>query len=121
MPTRRVGIGPVGDTVRTNIAKIRKQRGMTLRDLSTVLQQYGHSMAHNTISEIELGARRVDVDDLVAFADALEVMPLDLLGVSHTIDAVPSFVLDQLQQIIKEAKTNFDPAPGGKDAGSKGS
>jgi transcriptional regulator with XRE-family HTH domain len=37
-------------------------------------------MAHNTISEIERGARRVDVDDLVTLAKALGVSTSHLLG-----------------------------------------
>jgi Helix-turn-helix len=36
-------------------------------------------MAHNTVSEIERGARRVDVDDLMALAAALNVSPATLL------------------------------------------
>lgn len=73
--------------------------------MSALLRQYSHPMAPNTISEIENGARRVDVDDLVAFADALEVLPVDLLGMTNSMDAVPSYVLDQLQRIIKDAQT----------------
>jgi transcriptional regulator with XRE-family HTH domain len=104
MPTRRVGIGPTGETVRTRIAKFRKIRGYTLRELAEVMGRNRTPMAHNTISEIELGARRVDVDDLVALAAALEVLPIDLLGAVHTIDVVPSFVLDQLSRIIEQAR-----------------
>ncbi len=37
-------------------------------------------MAHNTISEIERGARRIDVDDLVALSAALAVSPITLLA-----------------------------------------
>lgn len=36
-------------------------------------------MAHNTVSEIERGARRVDVDDLMALAAALNVSTATLL------------------------------------------
>ncbi|MDX1882258.1 helix-turn-helix transcriptional regulator [Mycolicibacterium sp. 120270] len=80
MPTRRVGIGPTGETVRANVAAVRNRRRLTLRDLSEKMTEVGWPMAHATISEIEKGARRCDVDDLVALATALETSPLELLG-----------------------------------------
>lgn len=52
---------------------------MTLRDLSDHMGRVVHPMAHNTISEIERGARRVDVDDLMALAEGLNVSPIALL------------------------------------------
>ncbi|WP_253861457.1 helix-turn-helix domain-containing protein [Mycobacterium asiaticum] len=53
--------------------------GLTLRDLSDRMEQVVRPMGHNTISEIERGARRVDVDDLIALAAALGVSPATLL------------------------------------------
>ncbi|NKS20853.1 helix-turn-helix domain-containing protein [Rhodococcus hoagii] len=79
MATRRVEIGPTGETVRTNIAKARKDQHLTLRDLAERLAANGRPLAHNTLSEIERGARRVDVDDLFAIAVALDVSPSVLL------------------------------------------
>jgi transcriptional regulator with XRE-family HTH domain len=80
MATRRVELGPVGQTVRAKVAAARKRRGLTLRDLAEKVQAAGRPMAHNTISEIERGARRVDVDDLVTLAKALGVSTSHLLG-----------------------------------------
>jgi transcriptional regulator with XRE-family HTH domain len=79
MATRRVEIGPTGETVRANVARVRKRQGLTLRDAADRLTDIGHPMAHNTVSEIERGARRVDVDDLMALAAALDVSPATLL------------------------------------------
>ncbi|REE74390.1 helix-turn-helix protein [Rhodococcus wratislaviensis] len=79
MATRRVETGPTGDTVRTNIAIVRKELRLTLRDLADRMTEGGRPMAHNTLSEIERGARRVDVDDLVAISIALDVSPNTLL------------------------------------------
>lgn len=76
---KRVSTGPTGETVRTNIASIRKQRGMTLRGLSDVMSTIGWPMSNSTLSQIENGSRRVDVDDLVAIAIALDVSPNGLL------------------------------------------
>ncbi|WP_254704694.1 hypothetical protein [Rhodococcus pyridinivorans] len=51
------------------------------------LAETDRPLAHNTLSEIERGARRCDVDDLVAIAVALDVGPLALLmPVSATKD-----------------------------------
>jgi transcriptional regulator with XRE-family HTH domain len=79
MPTRRVEKAQTAETVRANIKRLRKTQGLTLRDLSDRLEQLVRPMGHNTISEIERGARRVDVDDLMAFAAALGVSPITLL------------------------------------------
>ncbi|MEU7763886.1 helix-turn-helix domain-containing protein [Nocardia sp. NPDC049190] len=79
MGTRRVELGPTGKTVAHNVARIRKTQGLTLRDVSERLAGTDRPLAHNTISEIERGARRADVDDLVALAVALNCSPLALL------------------------------------------
>jgi transcriptional regulator with XRE-family HTH domain len=79
MATRRVEIGLTGETVRANIKRLRREKDMTLRDLSDHMGRVVRPMAHNTISEIERGARRVDVDDLMALAEGLNVSPIALL------------------------------------------
>lgn len=89
MGTRRVELGPTGKTVAHNVARIRKTQDLTLRDVADRLADTDRPLAHNTISEIERGARRVDVDDLVALAVALNCSPLALLlpptGVEHVV------------------------------------
>jgi transcriptional regulator with XRE-family HTH domain len=105
MAKRRVEIGPVGETVRGNVADLRKRRGLTLRDLSEKMTAAGRPMAYNTLSEIERGARRVDVDDLVALAVALGAPPIDLLGVPAStpgdmfIDATIDMLLNQVMEL----------------------
>lgn len=79
MATRRVELGESGQTVRDNIARVRREQRLTLRDVADRLAETNRPLAHNTISEIERGARRVDVDDLVAIAIALDVSPNTLL------------------------------------------
>lgn len=78
-PKRRVELGPAGDVVRSNVARIRKARGLTLRGMATQLTEVGRPLAHTAISDIENGSRRVDADDLVALALALDVAPTTLL------------------------------------------
>lgn len=79
MATRKVEIGATGHTVRANIARIRKAQGITLRELADQLAGSDRPLSHNAISEIERGARRVDVDDLIALALALNATPNALL------------------------------------------
>lgn len=79
MAKRRVEIGPTGEIVRANVLRLRKQQGLALRDVADRLKEIGHPMAHNTVNEIERGARRVDTDDLVALAAALGTSPAMLL------------------------------------------
>lgn len=79
MATRRVTLGHTGETVRGNIARLRDEQRLTLRQVAERLADTDRPLAHNTLSEIERGARRCDVDDLVAIAAALDVGPLALL------------------------------------------
>jgi transcriptional regulator with XRE-family HTH domain len=99
MATRRVGIGPTGKTVQTNLAKIRNRQGLVLRDLAEKVTELGWPMAHNTISEIERGARRCDVDDLVFLAAALQVSPTELLGIT---DPATTALLRELIQFAQD-------------------
>lgn len=84
MATRRVKLGPFGEILRGNLRALRRRlppdrEVLTLRALSENLSNSARPLALNTLSEIENGARRVDVDDLVAIASALEVSPVSLL------------------------------------------
>lgn len=89
MGTRRVRLGPTGEAVRQHLRDLRRRLGVgqrsadpepvTLREVSERLSEAGRPLSLNTLSEIENGARRVDVDDLTAIARALQVSPLNLL------------------------------------------
>lgn len=79
MGRRAVEIAWYGAKVAENVANLREQRGLTLDQLSTRLREMGRPIIASGISKIEQGERRVDADDLVALARALEVMPVELL------------------------------------------
>lgn len=79
MATRRVELGQTGDTVRANVARYRKLRGLTLREVAQRLADAGRPLAHTAVSDVENGSRRCDVDDLVALAFVLETTPAALL------------------------------------------
>lgn len=70
-------LGSVGQRVAKEVARL---RGRTpVRELSARLAKLGRPILPSGITKIEQGSRRVDVDDLVALALALEVTPTRLL------------------------------------------
>lgn len=72
-------LGPTGDQVRANVERIRESRGLTKKELSDRVAELGRTIPPLGVSRIEAGTRRVDADDLVALAAALNVSPLSLL------------------------------------------
>lgn len=105
-PKRRVKLGDTGEKVRERVAHWRKVRRYTLVQLSDRMTEVGNAMAVGTLSEIERGARRVDVDDLTALAAALDVDVLRLLGARVELDDDPG-LSDEAQEII-DAVTALD-------------
>jgi 8-oxo-dGTP pyrophosphatase MutT (NUDIX family)/transcriptional regulator with XRE-family HTH domain len=75
----RVPLGPVGRYVIDNLAELRAARRLTYKQLADRLEQLGRPIPTLGLSRIEKGARRVDADDLVALAIALQVNPAALL------------------------------------------
>lgn len=75
MPIRRVTLGKTGEVVKANIRECRVKRNLTQNELALKAE-----LPTQSITEIENGARRVNVDDLVAIADALRVSTGRLLG-----------------------------------------
>lgn len=76
---RAIEISTTGRSVAANILRLRKARGLTVKSLSMRLTNGGRSIPPSGLTRIELGGRRVDVDDLVALAAALEVEPSQLM------------------------------------------
>jgi len=62
------------------LKKRRHDRGWTLRDTAEALAGIGWPIIASGVSKMEEGRRRVDVDDLLAFATVFGVSPHDLLG-----------------------------------------
>jgi transcriptional regulator with XRE-family HTH domain len=79
MASREITHGSVATYVRRNVAELRVQRRMTLAQLSEAMGQLGRPILPSGLGKIEKGDRRVDVDDLVALAMALNVTPTRLL------------------------------------------
>jgi transcriptional regulator with XRE-family HTH domain len=72
-------LGPVGEYLRRNVERIREARGLNKKDLSDAVAGLGRPIPPLGISRVEAGTRRVDADDLVALAIALNVSPNALL------------------------------------------
>lgn len=72
MGTRAVDKGPASERVAANVKRLRQSRGLTLDDLAARMAELGRPILKSGLSKIEAGDRRVDVDDLMALAIALE-------------------------------------------------
>jgi transcriptional regulator with XRE-family HTH domain len=79
MGARAVMKGPMASVVAENVRQLRLQRGLTQQELADRLTGLGRPMAGTGVAKVEGQARRMDVDDLVAFAAALDVGPSRLL------------------------------------------
>ncbi|MFI2202648.1 helix-turn-helix domain-containing protein [Streptomyces sp. NPDC020192] len=72
-------LGSTGQRVQANVLRLREARGLSKKDLADRTRELGRPIPPLGISRIEAGTRRVDADDLVALADALNVSPATLL------------------------------------------
>lgn len=76
---RAIEVGPTGKTVGENIARFRKRRDLTTRQLSAALEKAGRAIPASGITRMEKGERVVTADELVALAVVLGVNPSALL------------------------------------------
>jgi transcriptional regulator with XRE-family HTH domain len=83
-------IGPIGQRVAQNIKGLREARGLNQADLAAAAQRLGRPVTRSAISKTEEAKRRIDVDDLVAFALALRATPNRLL-LPKTADGEKSY------------------------------
>jgi transcriptional regulator with XRE-family HTH domain len=79
MATRKIQRDPTSERVCRNITELRKERKMSLAGLADRLRDVGRPILRSGLHKIENGDRRVDVDDLVAIALALDTSPNRLL------------------------------------------
>lgn len=79
MPTADMARGEPAKMVAANVRAVRDSRGLHQRELAARLAALGRPLAQTGVSRLEEGQRRVDVDDLVALAVALNVSPSRLL------------------------------------------
>lgn len=90
---------------------MRKARGMSTYTLADKLTEIGWPIQQASLARIETGLRRINVDDLVALAEALGVTPDDLLGdVVAGYPYPPGHIITErlvmLQQAVIDALAN---------------
>lgn len=79
--------GPTTRTVAHRVREHRKRREMDLAALSRALEDLEWPIPVAALSRLENENRRIDVDDVMALAVALNVSPLDLLLPSPSSDS----------------------------------
>lgn len=87
MAGREKPLGPAALRFASNLRRIRRYRELTAAALSARLSEIGQPIRDTSICKIEKGTRHVDIDDLVALAQALEVPVGTLLFGDVTISA----------------------------------
>lgn len=71
MAGKKLEMGVTGRTVAYNVKRLRQKADLNYTELSERLKLYGRDIPPLGVRRIETGERRVDVDDLVALALAL--------------------------------------------------
>lgn len=72
-------VAATGRIVADNIKRLRLRSGMQYKKLSQRLSELGRPIAPLGLRKIEECERKVDVDDLTAFAAVFDVSPLEIL------------------------------------------
>lgn len=85
MEPRKTQVGPSTLTVASNITRYRKRAGYSMRGLADEMSRQGFPMSHSVISQMENGARRIDVDELSRLAFVLDC-PVTALLTPHDDD-----------------------------------
>lgn len=78
--TPRKGSRLPSQVVADNVRALREAHGRSQGYLAAQLRGQGLDWTQSTVSQVELGARHVNVDELVALAAALETPPAFLLS-----------------------------------------
>lgn len=90
--TRERG-NPPGDMTKlvgANMKQAREALRKSLEELSDDLETQGWILNRSSLSKMERGTRRIDVDDVVMLAAALHVSPMELLAPNEDNPVVPN-------------------------------
>jgi transcriptional regulator with XRE-family HTH domain len=92
-------VGPLGQNLIANVEYLRQVRGLSARKLSAELDKAGRPIPPLGLARMARGERRVDVDELVALAEVLEVTPDVLLSPPEAVRRN----LAQVPAVLREA------------------
>jgi transcriptional regulator with XRE-family HTH domain len=84
MASPKRAVAATSERAAANLRRLRKRRGLSTYDLADRLKDLGWPIQQSGLTRIERGERRVDADDLVALAAALECSPNLLLMPAET-------------------------------------
>lgn len=79
MAMKKIDLGPTGLNVARSVRQYRNIRNFTYAELSRRLDGLNRRIPPLGLRQLEAGKRRVDVDDLVALAVALDASPQALI------------------------------------------
>lgn len=99
MAGKPIDAGPIGSNAAAVVRHLRQQRRLSYAELSRMVESLGRSIPPLGLRRIEAGERRIDIDDLVALALALEVSPLRLLLPTEISPLVTNGVLYEAHRI----------------------
>ncbi|MEU7628665.1 helix-turn-helix transcriptional regulator [Nocardia sp. NPDC049220] len=86
-------LGEPGETVKHNVKRLRESVGLSYAELARKLDSLGRPIPVLGLSRIEKGERRVDADDLVALAIALDASPIALLMPETVEESEPASLM----------------------------
>lgn len=109
-------VGPSGQRAARNLEQLREGRRLSQDELAALAGRVGRPMTRQIVSKTEAAGRRIDVDDLVAFAVALDTTPNRLLLPGSASDAEPVELTPEVRVPALDAwkwATGDEPLPAG--------
>lgn len=107
-------VGPSGRRAAENLETLREDRRLSQDELAAAAGRLGRPMTRQIVSKTEATDRRIDVDDLMAFAVALGVTPNRLLLPGHAREDEPVELLPEVRVSALDAwkwATGDEPLP----------
>jgi 8-oxo-dGTP pyrophosphatase MutT (NUDIX family)/transcriptional regulator with XRE-family HTH domain len=108
--------GPTGSRLAGNVRALREARRLNQPQLASRMDAVGAPIHASAISKIEQRERRVDVDDLIALAIALDTTPNRLLLPGHASETEPVELAPEVTLPALDAwkwATGEEPLPAG--------
>jgi transcriptional regulator with XRE-family HTH domain len=100
-PKRPSETGPAGRRAAANIERLREDRGLSQEELAEAAERLGRPMSRQMVGKTEQLDRRIDADDLMAFAVVLDTTPNRLLlpgsASDDQVELLPALIVTELE------------------------